>query len=394
MTIAISRARRFWLAASATALLATAAAPSALLAQEKGTSPLRALLVKKRVALQSSSTAPQKLTARITAESRSGVRRLRIRDYQFLSDSGRDFGGYNLGAGSWDTEVGVLASAVADEFVNQAARRGIAIDSIDVLFTSKPDDATVEKARKVNYPRNLTYVAYIISPASDAQLDELRKAVDEGSAVLNLVKEEQPIKHGEVFLTASPASRDPNLPPGLRDFLVEKRQAILRKAEEAKAGKVNPPYSLFAHARVEPTTGIRATRTGEGNFLLIHDSAADQLGYGIAPTVQEHQIGVLGTCLTHIFEIQAATRQVVLDSLEVRTQGTLVPATATSPARLRDVSYTVHIESPATRPEIDGLREAVEATCPVYNLLKDSQTIKGSVQRGSYQAAARPTPAS
>lgn len=388
MTSKVSRSRRFWLTGASAALLLTGVMPSALVAQDGAGSPLRQLLVKKRAALASASTDTKTLTARVTAESRAGVRRLRIRDYQYLSDSGRDFGGYNLGAGSWDTEVGVLASAVADEFIVQAAKHGVPIDSIDVLFTSNPDAAAVEKTRKVAYPRNLTYVAYIDSPASEAQLEELRKAVDAGSAVLNLVKEPQPIQHGEVFLTPSPAVRDPNLPPGLRDFLVEKRQAILRKAEEAKAGKVKEAYSLFAHARVEPATGVRATRTGEGNFLLLHDSPADQLGYGLAPTVQEHQVGVLGTCLTHIFEIQAATRQVVLDSLEVRTQGKLVPATATTPARYRDVAYTVHIESPASKAEIDGLRDAVEATCPVYNLLKDSQTIKGSVVRGPYQPPA------
>ena len=33
----------------------------------------------------------------------------------------------------------------------------------------------------------------------------------------------------------------------------------------------------------------------------------------------------MGTCLTHIFEIQAALRQVTLDSLEIRVQGTLTP---------------------------------------------------------------------
>lgn len=387
-TLTLSR-RRSWLVGASLVLALGAGAPLAT-AQTGQKTPLREHLVKKRAALQKAGTrtAQQTLTARVTAESRSGVRRLRIRDYQYLSDSGRDFGGYNLGAGSWDTEVGVLASAVADAFVTQAAQRNIPIDAIDVVFTSRPDAPSVEKERKVAYPRNLAYVAYIDSPASAAQLEALRKAVDETSPVLALVKEAQPIEHGKVFYTQSPAARDPNLPPGLRDFLVEKRAAILRKAEAAKAGKTSDPYSLRAHARVEPATGIRATRTGEGNFLLLHDSASDLLGYGIAPTVEEHQLGVLGTCLTHIFEIQAATRQVVLDSLEVRVEGKLVPATATAPARYRDVQYSVHIESPASREDIDGLRTAVEATCPVYNLLKDPQTVQGSVVKGRYQEPA------
>lgn len=358
-------------------------------------SPLRDQLARRKALQEQQAKAPQQaetLQARVTAESRSGVRRLRIRDYQYLSDSGRDFGGYNLGAGSWDTEVAVLASAIADEFAIQAAALGIPVDGIDVLFTSHPDDPAVEKARKVAYPRNLSYVAYIDSPATDAQLATLRAAVERTSPILNLISAGHAIPHGQIVLTQSPAQRDPSLPPGLRDFLVEKRAAVLRKAEEAKKG---PPkaYALRAVSTVEPTTGIRSTRTGDGNFLILHDEKKEFGGYGLAPTVEEHQIGVLGTCLTHIFEIQAATRQVVLDSLEVRVQGTLTPrigSGATQPPRYQNINYTVHIESPASAADIDGLRQAVEASCPVYNLLKDGQAVKGDLVRGRYKAPAQP----
>ena len=346
-------------------------------------SPLQAVLTRKAEALKAAPAGPvRELKARVTAESRSGVRRLRIRDFQYLSDSGRDFGGYNLGAGSWDTEVAVLASAVADEFLLQAAARGTPIDAIDVVFTSQPDDPSVEKARKVAYPRNLKYVAYIQSSASDADLEALRQAVEKASPVLNLVTEAQPIGHGEIHYTQSPAQRDPNLPPGLRDFLVEKRQAILRRNEKAKT-QPSKPYALRAQAHVEPRTGVRTTRTGEGNFQILHDAQPELGGYGLAPTVEEHQLGVLATCLTHIFEIQAATRQVVLDSLEVRTEGKLAPRQGGAPVRYQNVKYSVHIESPAGREAIDGLRQAVEASCPVYNLLKDAQTIGGSIVRGA-----------
>ncbi len=355
---------------------------------ETSASPLSDYLTRKQAALKAleqKATTPTSITAKVTAESRSGVRRLRIRDYQYLSDSDRSFGGYSLGAGSWDTEVGVLASAVADEFVVQASRSGIALDGVEVVFTSHPDDAATEKTHKVRYPRNLSYTAYLETPASDEQLDTLRKAVEQNSAVLALVTEPQPISHGKVVHTPSAATRDPNLPPGLRDFLVEKRQAILRRAEEAKAGK-SDPYALHARARVEPNTGLREVRTGDRDFQLIHDSSPALLGYGLAPTVEEHQLGVLGTCLTHIFEIQAATRQVVLDSLEVQVEGTLAPRAGkgiTSAPRYSDIRYTVNVESPAPSADIDQLREAVEASCPVYNLLKDAQTVKGEVKRGT-----------
>ena len=376
-----------------TAGLAGFAASAAAFADSPGS--LRDQLERRGTLIEQQAKTPsetEKLEARVTAESRSGVRRLRIRDFQYLSDSGRDFGGYNLGAGSWDTEVAVLASAIADEFAIQAAAQKIPVDHIAVEFTSYPDDPATEKARKVAYPRNLTYVAYIDSPATDAQLASLRQAVEKTSPVLNLISGGYPIPHGEIVLKPSPATRDADLPPGLRDFLVEKRAAILRRDKRAAT---NPPraYALRAVSTVEPATGIRTTRTGEGNFQIVHDNRKEFGGYGLAPTVEEHQIGVLGTCLTHIFEILAATKQVVLDSLEVRVEGKLTPrigSGATQPPRYQDIKYTVHIESPATATEIDGLRQAVEATCPVYNLLKDGQAVKGSLVRGRYAEKAKP----
>lgn len=356
-------------------------------------SPLRQHLAAKRAAIlaqQKQPVAPLAIKGVVTAESRSGVRRLRIGGFQTLSDSDRSYAGYNLGAGSWESLVGTLASAVADEYLVQAAWKGIPLDGIDVVFTSRPDDATVAKTRAVRYPRNLGYVAYLVSPATDAQLEDLRRAVEQASAAIHLVTEAQPIGHAQIELVSSPALRDRNLPPGLRDFLSEeKRPAILRRQVPARDAVQQDASILQAHARVEPHTGLRHVRIGkDGYHQQLHDSAPGLLGYGIAPAVEEHLLGVTGTCLTHIFEVQAATRNVVLDSLELTVEGTLTPRFGrgiTAPSRYRDISYRVRIESPATPAEIDGLRAAVEASCPLYNLLKDAQPIEGRIQRGAYR---------
>ena len=98
----------------------------------------------------------------------------------------------------------------------------------------------------------------------------------------------------------------------------------------------------------------------------------------------------MGTCLTHIFEIQAALRQVRLDSLEIRVQGTLTPrigAGTTNPPRFQNVQFSVHVQSPASPQEIDELRKAVEAVCPIYNLLKDPKVIEGRIVRARCGAA-------
>lgn len=365
---------------------------------EDQSSPLRTYLVAKREAIQDQSAKPGTPTAihaKVTAESRSGVRRLRIGptgEFQYISDSGRNYAGYNLGAGSWDSLVGTLASSVADEYIVQAAVQGVPLNGLDVVFTSIPE----RKSETLAYPNNLSYVAYIDSPATDAQLQALKRAVHENSSAIDLVTRPQQVSHADVEYIHSAAERDPKLPPGLRDFITEeKRPAVLARQVKPGAGKAKPaePETLVARAHVEPRTGLRRVFLGkDGYHQQLHDSAPGLLGYGLAPTVEEHLLGVTGTCLTHIFEVQAASRNVLLDSLELTVDGQVSPrfgSNVRSPARYSDIRYKVRIESPASEQEIDALRQSVEATCPLYNLVKDEQKLEGSIVRGAYAEATR-----
>ncbi len=339
---------------------------------------------------------PLKLNANVTAESRSGVRRLRIRNFQLLSDGARVTAEYNLAAGSWPTVVGVLGSAVAQDFLIQAALKGIALDELEVVFTSQPGAAPSRSGNRVTYPRNLIYTAYIVSPASDAELEELRQAVERSSPVLNLVRQPQTIEHGKLFHTKTPGKRDGKTLEGLREFLAEKRTASQgAKPPEgpsrfATAVRHRPGEpSLRAHVKVEGGTGIRHIRTDASNFQIIHDSPRYLAGHNLGPVAEEHILGVMITCLTHIYEMQAASKQLVLDTLELEVEGTLtsrIGSTGTPP-RYKDIRYRVYIGSPESKETIEQLQEAVEAVCPIYNMLKDPQEIKGSIVRGPFGSA-------
>jgi len=362
-----------------------------------GESPLRAHLQAKAAAIEAqkaSSAQPQVIHARVIAESRSGVRRLRLGDngkFQYISDSGRGYAGYNLGAGSWDSLVGTLASAVADEYLVQAAARKVPLDSLDIVFTSIPE----RKSENLSYPNNLSYVAYIDSPASTAELEALKKAVHDNSSAIQLVTKAQNVSHATVEYKHTPIVRDRELPPGLRDFIVEEKiPAVQGRRQQPREASAQPaestqPRGLVAHTHVEPQTGLRQTFLGEdGYHLQLHDSAPGLLGYGLAPTVEEHLIGVTGTCLTHIFEVQAATRNVLLDSLELTVDAELTPRFGkgvTAPARFKNIRYNVRIESPESEQTIDALRQAVEDTCPLYNLVKDEQKLEGRIVRSAYK---------
>lgn len=356
---------------------------------------LRQYLQAKRAAIDAAAArpaSPRQIHATVTAESRSGVRRLRLGEqgrFQYISDSGRDYAGYDLGAGSWPSLIGTLASAVADEYVVQAAASGIALDGLELVFTSTPQ----RKSANLSYPNNLAYVAYVQSPASDAQLQELRSKVEQASSALDLVSRAQPVADVDVQYTRSPAQRAAGQPPGLRDFITdEKRPAVLsRQRAAATPGTRGEAQGLFALAHVEPHTGLRQVSLGrDGYHLQLHDSAPELLGRGIAPTVEEHLLGVSATCLTHIFEVQAASRNVLLDSLQLTVDGTLTPrfgSNVSGPARFQNLRYVARVESPADAAQIEALRDAVEASCPLYNLIKDAQPVQGSIVRGVYSHA-------
>ena len=238
-------------------------------------------------------------------------------------------------------------------------------------------------------------MAYIDSPASDAELQALKEAVHANSSAIDLVTNAQQVSHATVEYKRTPIVRDRELPPGLRDFIVEEKiPAVQGRRERSREASVQPaqptqPRGLVARTRVEPQTGLRQTFLGDdGYHLQLHDSAPGLLGYGLAPTVEEHLLGVTGTCLTHIFEVQAATRNVLLDSLELTVDAELTPRFGrgvTAPARFKNIRYNVRIESPESEQTIDALRQAVEATCPLYNLIKDEQKLEGKIVHAAYK---------
>ncbi len=90
---------------------------------------------------------------------------------------------------------------MAGDFLTQASLKGIPIDELEVVFTSRPGTAPSQTTgTQVTYPRNLAYTAFIVSPASDEQLEDLRKTVERVSPVLHLVADAQNVDHGKLFL--------------------------------------------------------------------------------------------------------------------------------------------------------------------------------------------------
>jgi uncharacterized OsmC-like protein len=174
----------------------------------------------------------------------------------------------------------------------------------------------------------------------------------------------------------------PDPRPGLRAYLEVKRAALLAKREAQRITPVTEPSRLRARTKAEERSGVRRIRIR--HHQILSDSPLDFAGYDLGPASPEIQLGVLSSCLTHIFLIQAADLRIPLDSLEVEVQADQDPRAGQPgfeevPIHPHNIAYTVHITSPADKERIRELHETVERKCPIYNLLINPQNITGRV---------------
>jgi uncharacterized OsmC-like protein len=168
-----------------------------------------------------------------------------------------------------------------------------------------------------------------------------------------------------------------------RKFLHQKRDALIeRRAAAAANPDGQAPRQLAATVKAEGRSGVRRIRIRDHQILS--DSGPELAGYDFGPGSPEIQVGVLGSCLTHIFEIQAAEREIWLDALEVEVHAVQdfrsgQPGFEQVPRWPHQFTYTVTIESDEPEERIRELHQAVEEVCPILNLLVNPQTITGSV---------------
>ena len=166
---------------------------------------------------------------------------------------------------------------------------------------------------------------------------------------------------------------------GLADYLIEKRIALHALQDRVLAPGYEP-QALRARVRAEGRSGVCRIRVRD--FPVVTDSPPDFAGYDLGPSSPELVLGALGSCLTHSWLIQAAAHDVPIDALEVEVRGTIDaragrPGFDHVPVYPHDIAYTVNVVSPADRPSIERLDAAVDRACPILNLIRSPQTVRG-----------------
>lgn len=359
---------------------------------EKNAPTLRQHLKERKAALEAwnaipaSELKPVTLTANVVAKNRAGYRELRVREFHYIGDCGYGDGGQDAGVETQTTAAAVFASDLADSYINQAALAGIDIDSLTIEIHGQPDKVPTNR---VKYNRNFLYTIYVDSPASDAELERLAQLAEENSSVVNLIKQAVTVPVNIVYKHSSRERKiEGETLAGLREYIHGKRQAKLAAAEKAKnrqpgdakssAPKTGPWATVFPN-------GVRQL-TISNKYHIVHDNPAYLGGTNLGLTSRENALGVLGTCLTHISEGQAALLNLDIDSLHVQVEGEWDPRAgrkgfeneSIAPQNLR---VTLFVTTPEPYTAIRKWIDQTENVCPMYNVFKDTQTFEHRIVR-------------
>ncbi len=138
----------------------------------------------------------ESVSATCVADDRTGVRKLRIRDWQFIGDSGPGFGGFSLGPSSPELLCGVISTCLTHTYEIGACLMGIALDRIEVRVTAENNDArfggleTDDPATPFNLQARVTLEAPDV-PAE--RLAELHRYASANCPLTNLIRSGAPV---------------------------------------------------------------------------------------------------------------------------------------------------------------------------------------------------------
>ena len=129
------------------------------------------------VRIGSGEAAKETVAAECSASDLTGVRRLRIRDFQLVSDSGPAFGGFSLGPSSPEMLLGVLASCLTHTYLIGAALQGVALDNVHVRFEAENNDAAFLGLATTDppYPFNIRAFVRVESKATAGAIAALHE---------------------------------------------------------------------------------------------------------------------------------------------------------------------------------------------------------------------------
>jgi uncharacterized OsmC-like protein len=160
---------------------------------------------------------------------------------------------------------------------------------------------------------------------------------------------------------------------GLRSYLKQKAEAMREAGARRNRGE-DWLETVEATCVSSDVTGVRRLRIRD--WQLIGDSGPDFGGYGLGPSSPELLCGVLSTCLTHVYEIGAATMDIPLDRIEVRVSAKnndarFVGVETDHPALPWDITARVRLDAQGVpAKDVERLHAYARERCPLTQLIR------------------------
>lgn len=138
----------------------------------------------------------ESISATCVADDRTGVRKLRIRDWTIIGDSGPSFGGFSLGPSSPELLCGVISTCLTHTYEIGASLLAIPVDRIEVRVTALNNDARFGDIATEDpaMPWDLTATVRLDAPdATREHLAKLHAYASERCPLTNLIRNGTPV---------------------------------------------------------------------------------------------------------------------------------------------------------------------------------------------------------
>jgi uncharacterized OsmC-like protein len=136
-----------------------------------------------------------KLSAKARVLGRSGIREIRIREFQVLNDSPPDFAGYDIAPTSPELLLGVLGSCLVHTTLIKAAENNISLVDVSVEVSGEMHLLAQQDGFEDRpiYPHSIAYKLSIVTKESRSVIESLHAAVAKACPIRALVEKTQSI---------------------------------------------------------------------------------------------------------------------------------------------------------------------------------------------------------
>lgn len=154
----------------------------------------------------------------------------------------------------------------------------------------------------------------------------------------------------------------------------------MRAAATARPDPASWRETVEATVVADDETGVRKLQIGSHQY--ISDSGPAFGGAGLGPSSPEILCGVIGTCLTHTYEIAAATLDIPLDRVEVRVSAQnndagLLGIECDDPPVPWNIQARVSVKTDGVATgELHRLHAFVAERCPLTRLIRSENTLQ------------------